>query len=291
MASNEDGTADRDGAADSRSVTARDLAVAVAIALAIVAATAAFPMIVDARAAYEIPVDQRTAPGDLADPTGSSWESVESVSIPMSSAGAAVPQSSETAIESARVEAARTDEQLYVRLSWSDTTDNRSTDSLLEFADAAAVQLPVTPDEQPPIAMGSRDNQVNVWYWNGAGQSESLLAGGAGSTTQMQESTMETSATHANGRWNVVFTRPLASDRENVTDIATDEDMNVAFAVWEGSNMERSGKKAASEWYYLALDTDRGGAPYETILWAIAGIAIVFTTLVTVEGIRRTRGE
>jgi complex iron-sulfur molybdoenzyme family reductase subunit gamma len=256
-----------------------------------VAATAAFPAVVDARAAYEIPVEREASAGDLAEPTGDAWESVETVSVPLSSSGAAVPGGTETTVESASVAAARTDERLYLRMSWSDGTANTSTDSLREFADAAAVQLPVSSEERPPIAMGSTDNRVNVWYWNGADGTESLLAGGAGSTTQIRESTVETNATHTGDRWTVVFSRPLASDRANVTDIDADEDMNAAFAVWEGSNDERSGQKAASEWYYLSLGPNEGGAPYETVLWGIAGIAVVFTTLVTVEGVRRTRGE
>jgi complex iron-sulfur molybdoenzyme family reductase subunit gamma len=139
--------------------------------------------------------------------------------------------------------------------------------------------------------MGATDDRVNVWYWNAADGTESLLAGGAGSTTEIPESTVETSATHTGDRWSVVFTRSLSSDRANVTDIDPDEDVNAAFAVWEGSNEERSGQKAASEWYYLSLGPSEGATPYETVLWAVAGIAVVFTTLVTVEGIRRTRGE
>ncbi|OYR39478.1 MULTISPECIES: ethylbenzene dehydrogenase-related protein [unclassified Halorubrum] len=272
-------------------IGSRELAVAAALALAVVVATAAFPMIVDARAAYEIPVEQQSSAGDLADPTGDAWQSVETVDVPMSSSGAAVPGGSDAAVDSASVAAARTDERLYLRLSWSDASANTSTDSLRAFADSTAVQLPVSSEERPPIAMGSTDNRVNVWYWNGADGTESLLAGGAGSTTQIPESAVETNAAHSGDRWTVVFSRPLASDRANVTDIAPNEDVNAAFAVWQGANEERSGQKAVSEWYYLSLDPDDGGAPYETVLWALAGIAVVFTTLVTVEGIRRTRGE
>jgi DMSO reductase family type II enzyme heme b subunit len=280
-----------DDEVDDRGVGSRELVVAAALALAVVAATAAFPAAVDARAAYEIPVEGQSSAGDLAEPTGDAWESVETVTVPMSSTGAAVPGGADTTVESVSVEAARTDERLYLRLSWSDPTANESTDSLRAFADAAAVQFPVSSESQPPIAMGSTDNRVNVWYWNAADGTESLLAGGAGSTTQISESAVETTATHTGDRWAVVFTRPLSSDRANVTDVDPDQDVNAAFAVWEGGNDERSGQKAASEWYYLSLGPAEGGAPYETVLWALAGVAVVFTTLVTVEGIRRTRGE
>ncbi|MFC7186506.1 ethylbenzene dehydrogenase-related protein [Halorubrum yunnanense] len=276
---------------DDSGIGSRELAVAAALALAVVAATAAFPAVADARAAYEIPVERQSSAGDLAEPTGDAWTSVETVDVPMSSTGAAVPGGAETTVESVRVEAARTDERLYLRLSWSDPAANASTDSLRSFADAAAVQLPVSAESQPPIAMGSTDNRVNVWYWNAADGTESLLAGGAGSTTRVPESAVETRATHTGDRWTVVFSRSLASDRANVTDVDPDQDVNAAFAVWEGANEERSGQKAASEWYYLSLGPNEGGTIYETVLWALAGIAVVFTTLVTVEGVRRTRGE
>ncbi|MFA9516165.1 ethylbenzene dehydrogenase-related protein [Halopenitus sp. H-Gu1] len=269
----------------------KELAIAGVLALVIVAAVATLPLLVDARPAYEIPVDYRTSEGDLQEPTGESWETVPAASVPLSSAGAAVPQAEDTTIEQMRVEVARTNDRLYVRLSWADATSDTSTDSLREFADAAALQFPVNESERPPIAMGSTSNRVTIWYWSGDGQSQSLLAGGAGTTTQVQDSAMTTTATHTDDRWNVVFSRPLASDRANATDIPTDQDMDVALAVWNGSNMERSGQKAASEWYYLALGPDTGGPPYEAILWTIAGLAIVFTTLVTVEGVRRTGSE
>ncbi len=269
----------------------RELVLAAVLALAIATSAVAFPMLVDARPAYEIPVDQQGDPADLTEPTGDAWEEVPAASVPMSSAGAAVPGGDDTAIEGARVEAARTSDQLYIRLSWGDTSENRSTESLNEFADAAAVQLPANGTDRPPIAMGSTSNPVNVWYWSGDDTSESLLAGGPGSTTQIEETNLETAATHEDGRWNVVFTRPLAADGEHVTDATATNEMDVAFAVWEGSNMERSGQKATTEWYYLALEPDTSAAPYETILWTVAGLAIVLTTLVTIEGVRRTRGD
>ncbi|MEF8937371.1 MAG: ethylbenzene dehydrogenase-related protein, partial [Halovenus sp.] len=174
---------------------------------------------------------------------------------------------------------------------WADPTGDTSTDSLRTFADAAAVQLPTDTDSRPPIAMGGSDNPVNVWYWTGDGRSEELLAGGPGSTSDLEGSELATDARHSDGRWQVVLSRPLDSSGGDRVSIPDDSDLDVAVAVWNGSNMERSGQKSASSWYYLALDSDTGEPPYQTILWAIAGIAIVASALITIEGVRRTRGE
>jgi complex iron-sulfur molybdoenzyme family reductase subunit gamma len=264
-----------------------------AVGLAVlVLASGVAPTLVAARPAHEIPIHKATQDtGDeLQQPDAAAWNEAPATTIPLSSADAGVPNAGDVTVERIRVEVVTTDARLYMRLSWADATRDTSTEKIHEFADAVAVQLPRNATNRPPIAMGSTDNMVNVWYWSGAAGDEELLAGGPGTTTRFEETTLETNATHSDGRWNVVVSRSIGSRSENRTAIPQDRDMDVAFAVWNGSNMERSGQKAASEWYYLALGPGPEGPPYETILWVIAGIAIVATTLVTIEGVRRTRG-
>lgn len=285
-------TTDADGAGGGApGGRSRELAMAGALALLVVAVAAMAPVLVDARPAYEIPVDERSDAAGLDAPESERWEQVPAATVPLSSAGANVPGGDDTTVERARVEVARTNERLFVRVSWQDPTADRNDTGIREFGDAVAVQLPVNESARPPIAMGSTTNQVNVWYWSASAGTEELLAGGPGSTTEFQEAAVAANATREDGRWNVVFSRPLETDRANATAISGEADVDVAVAVWNGSNMERSGQKATSEWYYLALGPDAGGPPYEVILWAVAGIGIVFTTLVTVEGVRRTRGD
>jgi len=269
----------------------RELAVAGALALLVVTVAAVAPVLVDARPAYEIPVDERSDASNLEAPDSEAWDEVPAATVPLSSAGANVPGGDDTTVERARVEVAHAEDRLFVRLSWQDSTTDRNDTGIHEFGDAVALQLPVNESARPPIAMGSTDNMVNVWYWSASAGTEELLAGGPGSTTEFNESSVAANATHEDGRWSVVFSRPLDTDRANATAITGEEDVDVALAVWNGSNMERSGQKATSEWYYLALGPGAGGPPYEIILWTIAGIGIVFTTLVTIEGVRRTRGD
>jgi len=270
----------------------RELAVAAALALAVVVATAAFPMIVDARAAYEIPVEQQAGAGDLAEPTGDAWESVETVSVPLSSSsGAAVPGGTETTVESASVAAARTDERLYLRMSWSDGTANTSTDSLREFADAAAVQLPVSSEERPPIAMGSTDNRVNVWYWNGADGTESLLA-----RRRRQHDTDpgvdggDERDTHRRPMDRRV--QPAARVRPRERDRHRRRRGHERRVRGLGRVERRALRPEGGQRVVLPLARpERGRGAVRDGAVGIAGIAVVFTTLVTVEGVRRTRGE
>lgn len=269
-----------------------ELALAGLLALVVLATTAVAPTFVDARPAYEIPVSQGVDDDEsLERADGETWTDVPAATVPLSSAGANVPSADDTTVERVTVEAVRTDDRLHVRLAWADPSRNVSTGEIRAFADAAAVQIPVNTTNRPPIAMGSPDNPVNVWYWSGSNTSEELLAGGAGTTTRFADRDVRTNATYDDGRWQVVFSRSLEGTSANRTSVPTDRDMDIAVAVWEGGNMERSGQKAASEWYYLALGPGPAGPPYEFILWTVAGLGIVMTTLVTVEGIRRTRGS
>jgi len=167
----------------------RELAVAAALALAVVVATAAFPMIVDARAAYEIPVEQQAGAGDLAEPTGDAWESVETVSVPLSSSGAGAGRHR----NHGRVRQRRGRANGRAALP-PNVVERRDGEHVDRFA--ARIRRcrrgpasGLVRGTAPPIAMGSTDNRVNVWYWNGADGTESLAtAGGAGSTTQIRGS-------------------------------------------------------------------------------------------------------
>lgn len=269
----------------------KELVVAGVLVLAVVGAAVVLPQVTDARPAYEIPVHSAGDADNFENATADRWSRAPAASVPMSATGAGVPGGDEASIESVDVEAVQADDRLLVRLTWSDATRDVSTDDPRRFADAAAVQLPADPDNRPPIAMGSTDNPVNVWYWNGEGANQEILAGGPGTVTATGNSSVDVDAAYEDGQWHVVYSRPLDAAGANQTSVPNDDNLDVAVAVWNGSADERSGQKAASEWYYLATGPGPEGPPYETLLWIAAGIAIVLTTLVTVEGVRRTRGD
>lgn len=269
----------------------RELVLAGAFAVLLLATAGLGPAVVDARPAFEIPVYEAAGDANYTNATSDAWGRVPAASVALSPTGAAVPASDNVTAEQVNVEAARSDGRLYLRLSWADPTRDASTDTVRAFADSVAVQIPASATNRPPIAMGGTDNRVNVWYWSATGATQELLAGGPGTTSRFEDSAVTTDAAYRDGRWRVTFARSLDAAGQNRTAIPSDADMDVAVAVWNGSNMERSGRKAASGWYYLALGPGPDGPPYQTILWVIAGLAIVVSALVTIEGVRRTRGE
>nr|CAF21909.1 hypothetical protein [Haloferax mediterranei] len=267
----------------------RATAVAAVVVCLVVLLTAVGPAMVTARPANEIPVESVLAEDQPQQPTSEAWNSVPAVEVPMASAPSGLPNASDTSIETLRVQSARTEERLYVRLSWADGTADRNISGPQQFVDAAAVQVPVNTTARPPISMGEHPYPVNVWYWRADGETEELLAGGPGTTTKFEQSAVETKTAYDDGRWTIVMSRELNSDAENRSSFAANDDVDVAFAVWNGSQMERSGRKSVSEWYHFPFGPGPQGPPYESILWTVAGLAIVGVALVTIQRYRRRR--
>lgn len=263
---------------------------AVLLVVWLLAAAVVAPAFVGGRPANEIPVEEAPAGANLADPTAPAWADVPSVDVPLTSAPSTVPGADRTSVTELHVSAATGADTLYVRVTWPDGTRDVSADDPRRFADGVAVQLPVNVSERPAIAMGSPRSLVNVWYWSGATGGQELLAGGPGTTTSLSNASVRTEATHQEGSWSVVFVRELATGADNRTSITGEEDVDVAFAVWNGSNGERSGRKAVSEWHYLAVGPGPQGPPYAALLWTVAGLAMVIVVLVTGHAVRRYRG-
>jgi complex iron-sulfur molybdoenzyme family reductase subunit gamma len=259
------------------------------------AAAGAVPVLVAGAPANQISVmaASQSQAESLSSPTAPAWNDAATVTVPLSSAPSRVPDANDTSVERANVEAAHTQRKLFVRVSWADPTkDGNVTPSQYDaprinsYGDGVAVQFPANVSQQPGIAMGSPQSMVNVWWWNGAMGQQELLAAGPGTTTPFDRTAISTNATHRDGRWYVVLSRNLTAEA-NRTSIGLERDVPVSFAVWNGSNAERAGQKAVSEWYTLPFGPGPAGPPYQTVLWTIAGLAIAVVVGVTAVAVKR----
>jgi DMSO reductase family type II enzyme heme b subunit len=57
----------------------------------------------------------------------------------------------------------------------------------------------------------------------------------------------------SDGHWNVLFLRELRSREEDDVKFTTAKSVPVAFAIWDGQNRDRNGRKVISNWYQLRL--------------------------------------
>lgn len=257
------------------------------LSVALIVGAVGIPSIASGRPANQIPVAHLPGEGgSLQTPSGSAWKEVEQVTVPLSSAPSGLPNAADVSTDAVRVEAARTETTLYVRMQWADQTKNSTPVGPHGFADAVAMQIPVKTDSHPAIALGGRRNPVNVWYWNAESGPEEILAGGPGTITTIGTG-IQAKASHNGDGWTVVFARDLTVSGENRTQIRMQHDLDVAFAVWNGANAERSGRHAVSTWFHYPLGPEPTGPPYESLLWTIAGIAIAVIVVVTLLAVRR----
>jgi hypothetical protein len=158
------------------------------------------------------------------------------------------------------VRVARSGRKLLMKLEWNDPTQDAATlparpDSPPEsrfmkvpteaddrFFDAAAVMYPEKPGANamaPSLQMGDAGDAVRIYYWNAARGAAVMQAHGRGTTRRTGE-TFPAHGSHRNGRWSVTMELP---------DLPAGT--TVAFAVWNGSQKDRDGRKYFSVWQVL----------------------------------------
>jgi len=156
------------------------------------------------------------------------------------------------------VRAARANGKLLVQMSWLDATQDSAnlpevpntppetrfrkvqTEVNDRFFDAAAVMFPAKPGAvAPSLQMGDADDPVQIYYWNAARGPMLMEAAGRG-TTKRTGASFAAHSEYEKGRWTVVLELP---------DLATGTPL--AFAVWNGSQKDRDGRKYFSVWQVL----------------------------------------
>jgi len=156
------------------------------------------------------------------------------------------------------VRAVRANGKLLVQMSWLDPTQDSAvlpevpntppetrfhklpTEAEDRFFDAAAIMFPAKPGAvTPSLQMGDPDDPVHIYYWNAARGPMLMEAAGRG-TTKRTKATFAAHGDYDRGRWTVVFELP---------DLASGTPL--AFAIWNGSQKDRDGRKYFSVWQVL----------------------------------------
>ncbi|HYM74823.1 MAG TPA: ethylbenzene dehydrogenase-related protein [Candidatus Dormibacteraeota bacterium] len=158
------------------------------------------------------------------------------------------------------VRTARADGKLLVQLSWQDPTHDAitlaevpntppetrfrkvQTEADDRFFDAAAIMFPAKRGFDaiaPSLQMGDAEHLVEIYYWNATRGAMLMQAQGRGTTRRTGQS-FPVNYTYQNGQWSVIFELP---DLPSGT--------TVAFAVWNGSQKDRDGRKYFSVWQVL----------------------------------------
>ncbi len=215
-------------------------------------------------------------------------------------------------LDSLSVKALYNRDELSILIEWDDRTQSNPNDKLSRemaggehYPDAAAVEFPEAnpsagKSSTPPyFGEGDTEHPVNIWYWRGAGGVTEETGGGevklfnaTGSMERKERKPgmagVRAKGVYQDGTWRVSVTRPLRTDNPD-TDIQFDAitTLPVAFALWDGSNLERASKHVLTSWHKISFKQSYG---YGRIIWpAAVGVFIFILELAWLRGGKEAR--
>lgn len=187
---------------------------------------------------------------DLTDPNAPAWTSVPTTEVALEP----VPIDAQPTeyvrikwadlpygtVDTVTVAAARSGGQERIRLEWADDTVPNT-----EFPDAAAVYFPTDAGPDAPArTIGAEGSPVSMVYWrSNAEGAKQLVCTGPGRFRPAGADPVGAAAALTDGRWSLVLDCPAGAL----------ETGRVGVVVWNGSNEERAGLGATSDW--LPIET------------------------------------
>jgi hypothetical protein len=198
----------------------------------------------------------------LLDPMSAEWSKITSQRIALNRTPRLYDTEAPSELELAFVDVrlARTEGKLVVQMIWRDPTQDTAeiaklpsaptegrpqkelTEATDRFFDSAAVMHPVRlrdNDVWPSLQMGDAGDPVTIYYWNAARGAACMQAEGRGTTKRTGES-FPAQALYRDGSWHVTM---------ELQDVPTG--MPLAFAIWNGSQQDRDGRKYFTTWLKL----------------------------------------
>jgi hypothetical protein len=109
-------------------------------------------------------------PVPLDDPSAGVWKHSVPIEIPLSAQRNVPPMGGGAHTITAR--ALNDGQRLYVRVEWSDATDDMLLDGVTKFSDSAAIEYPVAASTVPALCMGDPNAPVNIWHWKASWQAD-----------------------------------------------------------------------------------------------------------------------
>ncbi len=257
------------------------------------------------------------------DPKDSMWAKAVAINVPLVPQVMAKPRIYESKIKELKVKALHNTKEIAFLVEWEDPTEDSTVD-IDKFSDAVALEFPSqTTREKPHFAMGDKENTVNIWFWKAAWQRqqeegrlyamvddfaggievgnpvskarpvpvENIIAQGFGSATDLQKADNQNvsgKGVRDGNKWIVLFKRPIASSEKFEALFKEGGVTPVAFAVWNGSEGDRGGRKVVSTWYYVGLETEERTTTYIYPVIALITTSAILAGIISL--LRKRRG-
>ncbi len=146
--------------------------------------------------------------------------------------------------------------EIFFRYEWSDSTSDTSVNDTDVFADALAMEIPYGGTGDTSLAMGSQTEPVNIIFWRAdLSQPQNIVGGGIGTPQPSPDAqNLQHYQDWANDTWTVIVSRPMAGASDNQVTLESGTSYDVAFANWDGSDLNRDGRKAFTNWNTLDIE-------------------------------------
>lgn len=193
-----------------------------------------------------------TLPSTTEDPL---WDSVGYLDIPLAGQVIFEPRDFTTPLTNARVRGVYAASDVAIMVEWTDKQPNIGADG--HPPDAARVQFPARMAEglRPYFFMGDGKQGVDIWQWMASdNQGKEFLAHGVTDMAAPDKQTIQTSAAFKDGRYRVLFRRPLHIDEKDRPAFEVGQFMPFAITLYDGRNDEQNTKGAISAWYFMVLE-------------------------------------
>jgi hypothetical protein len=198
----------------------------------------------------------------LLNPLAAEWKTIPSHRIALNRTPPLYDTETPAALDITYVDVrlARAEGKLIVQMIWHDATPDTAqiaklpgvptegrphkelTEATDRFFDSAAVMHPQRLPQEgvwPSLQMGDAGHPVTIYFWNSARSSARMKAEGRGTTKRTGES-FPCQASHRDGSWSI------AMELDSIP-----SGMPLAFAIWNGSQQDRDGRKYFTTWLKL----------------------------------------
>ena len=254
------------------------------------------------------------------------WASAEPMDIPLAGQVIAAPRWQNPSIDLVTIKAVSSESEIAFLVEWDDpfkdevhnedmvfpTQEIRKVGNyssyvaangmvprkLETFRDSLALQFPVKLREgtrKPHFFRGTASDPVNLWIWKadleaaGKRTVDEALARGWRQPAKLQSEEQQQVSAKAlweDGRWHVVFKRPLVTEDRNDVQFREGKFIPIALNAWDGSNGEHGMIMSLSSWYYVYIEAP---TPWTVYLYTI--LAVLLSAALGVFLVKKVRTE
>lgn len=162
-----------------------------------------------------------------------------------------------------------------------------------EFSDAVAVQIPMQEPSgarKPYFLFGDEAHPVDLWFRDLARDAvEQFVAKGSSAVEPSLAAEVTGKASYADGRWTVVFRRPLRASQG--MPFQEGRFAPIAFSVWDGFRRERGSRRGLTQWFSLYVEPSQVESAWGPMLRAGLGVLAVELLIVFLVRRRRSSGS